>query len=484
MKPSLKNKNLIRSQAYVDGNWVNGVQGKTFAVENPFDQKEIALVPDMGKKDAVQAIEAAYFALPAWSALLPHERAQKLKKVADLIKVNAKDLALLLTLEQGKPLKEAASEIQDTADTINWLAEEAPRIHGFTQGDPDGERTAMTIRQPIGVVAAITPWNFPFYIAAQKGFAALAAGCTVVIKPAEDTPLTALALAYLCQEAEIPPGVFNVITSKNPQPVGEVLTTHPLISKVSFTGSTEVGKKILAQASSTVKKVTLELGGNCPVIVFEDADLNKALRGIFDLKFYNGGQCCNSINRIIVHQSIYQQFIDRFIVMTQELTVGNGLEGVSLGPLINRESKKKVEELLKDAEAKGAEVIAPKKKLKGLLCPPIVVKNCLSGMQLFSEEIFGPVAPFYSFESEDEAVAMANDTRYGLAAYFYTENLNRAMRVSRELEAGTVGINTTSVYSITLPFGGWKESGLGREGGIVECLNDYCEVKAISFGRD
>lgn len=482
MKLPIKNKHLLKSQAYVDGNWVDAAQGKTFSVENPFDQKEIAQVPDMGKKDAVQAIEAAYFALPAWSAMVPHVRAEKLKGVADLIKANAKDLALLLTLEQGKPLSEAAGEVEDTAKVIQWFADEAIRVHGFTQCNPDETRNVMTIRQPIGVVGAIIPWNFPFYIAAKKGFAAMAAGCTVVLKPAEDTPLTALALAFLCQEAGIPPGVFNVITCKNPQPIGEVLTTHPLVSKITFTGSTEVGKKILALAAPTVKKVTLELGGNCPLIVFEDADLEKALKGIFELKFYNAGQCCNSVNRILVHQSIYEEFVARFIEMANQLTVGNGLEGVNLGPLINRDSKKKVEELLKDAEAKGAQVIAPKKKLKGLLCPPTIVKNCLSGMQLFSEEIFGPVAPFYAFETEDEAVAMANDTRYGLAAYFFTENLNRAMSVSRELEAGTVGINTTNVYSFTLPFGGWKESGLGREGGIIESLNDYTELKAISIG--
>lgn len=482
MKPSIKNKELIRSQAYVDGSWVNGAQGKTFPVENPFDQKIIAHVPDMGKKDAVQAVEAAYFALPAWSSLLPQDRARRIKKVADLVKSQAADLAVLLTLEQGKPLSEASNEIHDTVEVIYWLAEEAARIHGFTQGDPDGARSVMTIRQPIGVVAAIAPWNFPFSIAAQKGFAALAAGCTIVLKPAEDTPLTALALAFLTMEAEIPPGVFNVITCKKPEAIGEVLTTHPLVSKVTFTGSTEVGKKILAQSASTVKNVTLELGGNCPAIVFEDADLEKALRGIFDLKFYNAGQCCNSTNRIFVHQSIYEEFVSRFTAMTKELTIGNGLEAVNLGPLINQESKKKIEHLIQDAEAKGAEVITSKKKLKGLLCPPIVLKNCTNGMNVFSEEIFGPVASFYSFDNEDEAVAMANDTRYGLAAYFYTENLTRAMRVSKELEAGTVGINTTNVYSIMLPFGGWKESGLGREGGIIECLNDYCEVKAISIG--
>ena len=414
---------------------------------------------------------------------MTHERGQKIRRVADLIKEYAEDLAILLTLEQGKPLHEALEEIQDPIQYIHWFAEEAARIHGFTQEDPDSSRNVMTIRQPIGVVGVITPWNFPFSIAVQKGFAALAAGCTVVLKPAEDTPLTTLALAYLCQLADIPPGVFNVITCKNPQAVGEVLTSHPLISKVTFTGSTEVGKKILAQSALTVKKVTLELGGNCPLIVFEGADLDKALNGIIGFKFYNAGQCCNTINRILVHQSIYEKFIARFIAMSKTLTVGNGLEGVNIGPLINPESQAKIEELLQDAESKGAEVVVLKKKLKGLLCSPTIVKNCHTGMRIANEEIFGPIAAFYSFETEDEAVAMANDTRYGLAAYFYTEQLSRAMRVSRELEAGAIGINTTNIYTITLPFGGWKESGLGREGGIIDCLNDYTEVKAISIGK-
>lgn len=482
MKTTLKDRNLLRTQAYIDGRWVDAVKRKTFSVLNPFDEKEIAKVPDMGEAEAVEAIEAAYFALPVWRALTARERSLKLKGVAELIKKHANDLALLLTLEQGKPLSEAESEIQDTADAIIWSAEAATRIQGTTQSSPDGTCDVMTIRQPIGVVAIISPWNFPFFIPAMKGFAALAAGCTVVIKPAEDTPLTALALAYLSHEAGIPQGVFNVVTCKNPQKVGEVLTSHPLVAKVTFTGSTEVGKRLLAQAAPSIKKVTLELGGNCPLIVFEDADQEKALQGIFDLKFYNAGQCCNTINRILVHESIYESFIDRFIEMTKSFKCRNGLESPNIGPLINQESMKKIKELLADAAEHGAEVIGLKKKGKGLICPPVIVKNVHSGMRIFNEEIFGPVAVFASFSSDDEAIAVANDTRYGLAAYFYTENLNRSMQVAKELEAGTVGVNTTNVYSVTLPFGGWKESGLGREGGINDLLNDFCELKAISIG--
>jgi succinate-semialdehyde dehydrogenase/glutarate-semialdehyde dehydrogenase len=483
MKPLIKNKQLIRTQALIDGEWIDGPKGKSFSVYNPFDGSEIAKVPNLGKEETMQAIEAANWAFGGWSSSLAKTRAQKLFRLSELIKQNLEDLALLITLEQGKPLHESKSEVLFSADVIHWSAEEACRVHGLTLGDPDEEQNALTIRQPLGVVGVISPWNFPLAIPAQKAFGAVAAGCTVVLKPAEDTPLSALALAYLCQEAEIPPGVVNVVTCEKPNEVGEILTTHPLISKVTFTGSTDVGKKIYAMSASTVKKVTLELGGNCPLIVFEDADLEKALQGIFNLKFFNAGQCCNSINRVLVQQSIYDSFVKNCTEMAKNLTVGSGLEAVDMGPLINREAKKKIEELVKDASQKGAEVFLAKKKQKGLLCPPVVIKNARSDMRIFNEEIFGPVLAFYSFDTEDEAIAIANDTHYGLASYFYTENLTRAMRVAKALEAGTVGINTTITFSMTLPFGGWKESGIGREGGIVGSLDEYCELKAISIGN-
>jgi succinate-semialdehyde dehydrogenase/glutarate-semialdehyde dehydrogenase len=483
MKSKIKNENIVRTQAYIDGKWVEGPKRKVFAVHHPFDGKKIGTIPDLGEKEIKQAIEAAYWAFPVWSGLLARERAQMLRRLAELIQQNAQDLAYLLTLEQGKPLQEAHSEVLDTVDTVNWFAEEAGRIHGWTQCDPDKTRSVMTIRQPLGVVGIITPWNFPFYIPAERGFAAVAAGCTVVIKPSEETPLCALALAYLSQEAGIPPGVFNVVTCQHPEEVGKILTTHPLVSKLSFTGSTEVGKKLMASCASTVKRTTLELGGNCPAIVFEDADIEKALQGIFDLKFFNAGQCCNTINRILVHRSIYDAFITRFTEMAKALTVGSGFDSVNIGPLINAQAKQKVDDLVADAASKGAEVIMTKKKQKGLVSPPIIIKNGRSDMRIYSEEIFGPVAAFYSFETEDEAVAMANDTRHGLAAFFYTENLSRSLRVANELEAGSVGINTTNIYSTTLPFGGWKESGIGREGGLESMLNDYCEVKSLSIGK-
>ncbi len=483
MRSLIKNEQLIKTKAYIEGQWIDGPKKKTFSVYNPFDEKEIAKVANLGKKETIQAIEAAYWAFPAWSELLAKERMQKLSHLAELIRQNAQDLGTLLTLEQGKSLREATGEILITADAIQWAGEEGCRIHGITQCDPDERRSALTIRQPIGVVGVITPWNFPFAIPGQKSFAALAAGCTVVLKPAEDTPLCALALAYLSHEAGIPPGVFNVVTCKDPEEVGQVLSTHPLVSKVTFTGSTEVGKKILTQCASTIKKVTLELGGNCPIIIFEDADIEKALQGLIDLKFYNTGQCCNSINRVLVHRSIYDSFIEVFNRIANSLILGSGMESPNLAPLINRQAKQKIEELMQDATEKGAEIIRTKKKQKGLLCPAIIIKNAHSEMRIYNEEIFGPVVAFYPFDTEDEAIAIANDTEYGLASYFYTENLARAMRVAKALEAGSIGVNTTNIYSHMLPFGGWKQSGIGREGGIMDSLNEYCEEKAISIGK-
>lgn len=477
----LKNQNLLRKQAFIDGQWI--VKGKSFSVINPFDGKEIVALPDLGKKETIQAIEAAHRAFGAWSSTLAQERAQKLARLAELVEQNADDLALTVTLEEGKPLQEAKGEVLLSAQAIRWLGEEGCRVHGLTHSDPDRDRSAMTLRQPMGVVGVITPWNFPFAIPAQKVFGAIAAGCTVVLKPAEDTPLSALALAYLSQEAGLPSGVLNVVTCQNPKEVGEALTAHPFVSKVTFTGSTDVGKKILTLCASTVKKVTLELGGNCPLIVFEDADPDKALKGMFDLKFFNAGQCCNSINRVLVHRSIYDSFIKSSMKMAKNLKVGSGLKPVHIGPLINREGKAKVEGLVEEASQKGAEIFLAEKEQKGLICPPIVIRNARSDMRIFREEIFGPVLAFYPFDSEAEAIALANDTRYGLAAYFYTENLARAMRVGKALEAGTVGINTTNTFSSTLPFGGWKESGIGREGGIAGSLDSYCELKALSIGK-
>lgn len=472
---------LITHQAYINGKWING--NLTFPVLNPFDGKVITEVSDLGKKEAHTAIEAAHRSFPDWSSRLATEREEILLHLADLIEKNVEALACLLTFEQGKPLHEAKEEIQMGLHALKWSAAEGTHIHAYTQCDPDGRRNAMTIRQPMGVAAIITPWNFPFAIPLQKFSAALAAGCTVILKPAEDTPLSSLALAKLCEQAGVPPGVFNVLTCLNPEEVGSVLTSDPLVAKISFTGSTEVGRQLLAMSASTVKRVTLEMGGNCPFIVFEDADLDQALDGAMRWKFYNAGQCCIAINRFLVHESIYDSFIEKFAEKAAQLTVGSGLKNVDLGPLINQAAKDKVENLLSNATKQKAKFVLHPKHEEGLLCSPVVIKHANRNMQIWKEEIFGPVAPFYSFKTEEEAIAMANDTRYGLAAYFYSKDVQRTMRVARALQAGSVGINTTDVYSYQLPFGGWKASGLGREGGILESLNDYCELKALSFGH-
>jgi len=385
---------------------------------------------------------------------------------------------------QGKPLPQAQGEVEWGADLIEWVGEEGCRIHGYTQPDPDRLRQVITYRQPVGVVAVITPWNFPFLLTARMAFAAIAAGCTVVHKPAEDTPLNALALAYLAEEAGLPPGVLNVVTCENPALVGHLLCTHPIVKKVTFTGSTEIGKKILTMTPSTVKKVALELGGNCPFIVFEDADLDKAVESALFLKFLNAGQCCSGINRFLVHKNVYEDFIDRFVKRAKKLTVGSGMASADIGPVINTQAKEKIDELVEEAVQKGGELLMRCEKDRGLVCALIVIKHAKRNMRIWKEEIFGPVAAFYSFSTEKEALEMANDTRYGLSAYFFTENLKRTLRVSRALEAGSVGVNTTDHYLKSAPFGGWKESGLGREGGIVETLNEYCELKAVHIAKN
>lgn len=476
----LKKTDLVKSKAFIAGKWEAG-RGKTFPVLNPFNGIPMVEVADLGKAEAKRAIEAAHQAFPAWSNLPAVERAKILSKIGDLIEENVEGLSTLLTLEQGKPLAESKEEVLESAIALRWLAEEGCRIHGYTYCDPDAGRSAISVRQPIGVVAAITPWNFPFYIPI-KAMAALAAGCTMVLKPAEDTPLSALALAQLASKAGVPAGVFNVITCKNPQEVGEVLATHPKVRKISFTGSSEVGKHLLKLASGTVKKVTMELGGNCPLIIFDDANLDKAVEEGLGLKFFNAGQCCNGLNRFLVHDAVYDEFIKRCLKKAKGVTCGSGFKGARLGPLINQAAKEKVEELVQDAVDKGAEVVLASAE-KGLLCSPIILKNVTNKMRIADEEIFGPVIAVYRFKTEKEAIEMANHTRHGLAAYFYSENVGRVMRVAKALEAGSVGANTTNIYSLYHPFGGFKESGIGRENGIIEGLNDYCETKAICYGK-
>lgn len=477
----LKDKSLLKTDSYIDGKWVKGK--KTFPVKNPFDGKKIAEVSEIDGKTASQAIEKADKAFASWKKVSPKERGALLKKWNALINEHWDDLATLLTLEQGKPHEQSCHELMGNNGFFNWHAEEAQRITGVTMNSPDPNRRFMIWKQPVGVVAVVTPWNFPSVLPIQKCAPALAAGCTVVMKPAEDTPLSALALAALADRAGFPHGVFNVLTCNDPTEVGYELTHHPLVRKFTFTGSTEVGKKLYSACGNTIKNVTMELGGNCPALIFEDADLDKAIDATFGFKFYNGGQCCNNINRFLVHRSIADRFVEKFKQRIEKHTVlGNGLDPkTTIGPLINEEAIAKCEELVDEALSKGATAVVggARSKVGSLFYEPTLLVDMDPKMRMYREEIFGPVAPIYTFSTEEEAIRMANDTNYGLAAYLFSENIGRTWRVGEALEAGSVGINTTDVVSELLPFGGWKESGLGRENGVIGSLDAYLEKKAL-----
>ena len=479
----LKDKSLLKTDSYINGKWVKG--SSTFPVYNPCSKEKIADVAEIGVKETQLAIDAASRAFESWKKVSAKERGDLLIRWNTLMNENWDDLATILTQEVGKPYEQATHELMGNNGFFNWYSAEGKRIHGYTALCPDPNRRFMTIKQPVGVVAVVTPWNFPSVLPIQKCAPALAAGCTVVLKPAEDTPLSALALAELADRAGFPPGVFNVLTCKNPSEVGRELTQNPLIRKFTFTGSTEVGKKLISSSSDTVKNVTMELGGNCPAVIFEDADIDKAVTGTFWFKFYNAGQCCNNINRIFVHSTIYDQFTEKFQKMMEEhLRLGNGMdENTSVGPLINEQGISKCEDLVNNAIEKGAKVLkgGKRSKIGDLFYEPTLLINMQTKMQMYKEEVFGPVAPIYKFSTEEEVIKMANDTNYGLAAYLFTENIGRAYRVAESFEAGSVGINTTDVVSELLPFGGWKESGLGRENGLIGSLDSYCEVKSIIF---
>lgn len=473
----LKNQNLLQSNAFINNHWMNAVSGKTFTVVNPANGQTIIEVADADVHETDDAINAAAAAFIKWRVTTAKERSVILKRWFDLIVANADDLALLLTTEQGKPITESKNELLYGASFIEWFAEECKRTYGETIPSPVSEKRFITIKQPIGVVAAITPWNFPIAMVTRKIAPAIAAGCTVVLKPAAFTPLSALALAYLGKEAGIPEGVFNVITTTNSSAVGKLLTEHQAVKKISFTGSTKTGAILMQQASSTVKKLSLELGGNAPVIVFEDADIEKAVKGAIASKYRNAGQTCVCANRIFVHRSIEKEFIEKYTDAVKTLKVGNGADSnVSVGPLINHDAVDKVKNLLKDAIDKGAEIkLGGHSHLKGaLFFEPTVITNCNADMLLSREEIFGPVAAFYSFETDEEVVRYANDTLYGLAAYFFTENVNRVFKIAEALECGMIGVNEGIISYAEIPFGGVKQSGYGREGskyGIEEYLN-------------
>jgi succinate-semialdehyde dehydrogenase/glutarate-semialdehyde dehydrogenase len=480
----LADKALLRAQAYVDGAWVGADNGATFAVTNPADGREIGHVPALGQAETRRAIEAAYGAGPGWAARTAKERAAVLRRWYELIMAAQSDLAILLTAEQGKPLAEAKGEIAYGATFIEWFAEEGKRVYGDIIPETAPGRRLLATKEPIGVVAAITPWNFPNAMITRKVAPALAAGCTVVVKAAEDTPLSALALALLAERAGMPAGVFNVLTAEDPVPVGDELTANPLVRKLSFTGSTEVGKHLMRQCAATMKKVSFELGGNAPFIVFDDADLDAAVVGAMASKYRNAGQTCVCANRLLVQDGVYDEFTARLARAVSALRVGPGLGGeVQQGPLINQQAVEKVERHIIDALAKGARVVVggTRHPLGGTFFQPTILADVTPAMLVAREETFGPVAPLFRFKTEDEAVRMANDTEFGLASYFYSRDIGRVWRVSRALEYGIVGVNEGIISTEVAPFGGVKESGIGREGSKYG-IDDFLEIKYICMG--
>ena len=475
---------LLRRQAYLDGRWVDSDSGQTFPVVNPATGEVVADVPRMGAGETRRAIEAAERAYPEWRARSAKSRARLLRRLADLMLDRGEDLARLLVTEQGKPLAEARTEIEYAASFYEWFGEEAKRAYGDTIPAPSTDRRILVLKQPVGVTAGITPWNFPAAMPTRKSAPALAAGCTMVLKPAEQTPLAALAVAALAEEAGLPAGVLSVVTgaSEDAPSIGAEMTTNPLVRKLGFTGSTEVGKILMQQCSAQLKQVSLELGGNAPFIVFDDADLEAAVAGAALCKFRNSGQTCISANRILVQDGVYDEFLERFTSTAAGLTVGDGLTpGVDVGPLIDEPAVAKVERHVGDAIARGAELVLGGSRLEGQYFQPTVLAGVPADAAMSCEETFGPVAGIARFVDEVEAVRAANDTPYGLAAYFYSESNSRTWRVSEALDYGIVGINTGFVSTEVAPFGGMKESGIGREGSKYG-LDEWLEVKYLAVG--
>ncbi|SEP19170.1 NAD-dependent succinate-semialdehyde dehydrogenase [Aquisalimonas asiatica] len=484
MSLSLNDSQLLKTQAYIGGEWAPATSSATFDVINPATGDVLASVPDMNAADTKQAIAAAEQAWPEWRAMSARKRSKLLRKWYDLITQHSDDLAQLLTAEQGKPHAEAKGEVLGGAAYVEWFAEEAKRIEGDLLSPQGPGQRELVVKQPVGVVAAITPWNFPSSMITRKVSPALAAGCPVVIKPAEDTPLSALALAELAHRAGIPAGVVNVVTASHGAEVGGELATSATVRKLSFTGSTAVGKLLMSQASDTVKKVSLELGGNAPFLVFEDADLDAAVQAATMMKFINSGQTCICVNRLMVHENVYDAFMEKFTAAVDQLNVGNGAEkGVTTGPLINDKGLEKVEGLVKDALGSGAKAVrgGQRHDLGRTFYEPTVLADVNPDMACFGNEIFGPVAPVYRFSSEEEAVRLANDTPYGLAAYYFTRDPGRMWRVGEALEYGMVACNTARFVHEGMPFGGFKESGIGREGSKYG-IDEYLEMKFLCMG--
>ncbi|MDH2585729.1 NAD-dependent succinate-semialdehyde dehydrogenase [Acinetobacter baumannii] len=480
---SLQSTELFQQQAYINGQWLAAQSNATVPVSNPATGEEIGTIPNMGAAEATQAVEAAYTALQSWKALTAQNRADILLAWHKLVLDHIDELALIMTIEQGKPLAEAKGEVRYAASFIQWFAEEGKRIYGDVIPTVNNQQRFIISKEPVGVVAAITPWNFPIAMITRKAAPALAAGCTVVIKPANETPYCALAIAKLAEKAGIPAGVINVVTGKS-QEIGSVFTSHEKVKKLTFTGSTPVGRLLMQQCSSTIKKLALELGGNAPLIVFDDADLDKAVQGSIFAKFRNAGQTCVCANRIYIHDNIYQAFAEKFVQEVQKFKVGNGLEdGVQIGPLINEKAVLKAQQLIDDAVSKGAKIACGGKQhaLGQTFYEPSVLTNVDRTMEIVQEEIFGPVAPLIRFTDEADVVAQANDTIFGLAAYVYSENISRLWRVSEQLEYGMVGMNATAISNEVVPFGGVKQSGVGREGSKYG-LEEFMTIKYMCLG--
>jgi succinate-semialdehyde dehydrogenase / glutarate-semialdehyde dehydrogenase len=480
---NLKDPSLFRQQCYVDGRWVDADSGKTVAVDNPATGEILGTVPNMGAAETRRAIEAANAAFPAWRAKTAKERAAILRKWFDLMMANQEDLARLMTAEQGKPLAESRGEIAYAASFIEWFAEEGKRVYGDVIPQHQADKRIVVLKEPIGVCAAITPWNFPAAMITRKAGPALAAGCTMVVKPATATPYSALAMAELAERAGVPKGVLSVLTG-NAAAIGGELTSNPLVRKLTFTGSTETGKKLMAQCAATVKKTSMELGGNAPFIVFDDAELDAAVDGAIASKYRNAGQTCVCANRLLVQDKVYDAFAAKLAEKVKAMKVGNGMDaGVVQGPLIDAAAVAKVEEHISDAVGKGAKILTGGKRsaLGGRFFEPTVLANVNTTMKVTKEETFGPVAPLFRFKDEAEAVRLANDTEFGLAAYFYGRDLGRVWRVAEALEYGIVGINTGIISTEVAPFGGVKESGIGREGSKYG-IEDYLVAKYLCVG--
>jgi len=479
----LKDPSLLRQQSYINGEWQNADSGGTIDVRNPATGDKIGTVPKMGTAETRRAIEAAQAAMPAWAKKTAKERANILRKWYDLMMANVDDLATIMTAEQGKPFAESKGEIAYSASFIEWFAEEAKRVYGDIIPGHQPDKRILVLRQPVGVVAGITPWNFPSAMISRKAAPALAAGCTFVCKPAVQTPYSAFAMAELAHRAGIPAGVLSILTGSAAE-IGAEMTSNPIVRKVTFTGSTEIGKRLMVQSAGTLKKLSLELGGNAPFIVFDDADLDAAVQGALASKYRNTGQTCVCANRLLVQSGVYEAFTRKLVEAVSQLRVGDGLKGVTdQGPLIDDKALAKVEEHVADAVGKGAKVAFGGKRhaLGGTFYQPTVLIDVTPKMAVAREETFGPVAPLFRFESEADAIRLANDTEFGLAAYVYTRDLGRSWRVSEALEYGIVGLNTGIISTEVAPFGGVKESGFGREGSKYGIL-DYTEIKYVCAG--